>query len=130
MKLSPLAMGITIGLLLAGALLLVGLVAMVAPGYGQPALNGIASVYPGYDNSGTLGDLLIGALYITADGFFGGLVLVWLYNCVAGFITSPEASRRDEQGAGSAEQAADPGELSADAGEQAAGAGEQAAGAG
>lgn len=102
MKLSPLAMGITIGLLLAGALLLVGLVAMAAPGYGQPVLTGIASVYPGYDNTGTVGDLLIGTLYIAVDGFFGGLVLAWLYNCLAGFIARPDAAPRAEQGAGSA----------------------------
>jgi hypothetical protein len=90
MKLSPLAMGITLGLLLGGAILLVGLVAMAAPGYGAPVLGGLASIYPGFNNTGTLGDLLIGAIYITADGFFGGLVLIWLYNRVAGCLARPE----------------------------------------
>ena len=90
MKLSPLAMGITFGLLLGGAILLVGLVALVAPGYGAPVLGGIASVYPGFNNSGTFGDLLIGTLYATLDGFVGGLVLAWLYNRVVGCLARPD----------------------------------------
>jgi hypothetical protein len=114
MKLSPLAMGITTGLLLAGALLLVGLVAMAAPGYGQPVLTGIASVYPGFDNTGTVGDLLIGTLYIAVDGLVGGLVLAWLYNCLAGFLAGPDTSRRAEQALGSAEQGVDEGEMAGD----------------
>ena len=82
MKLSPLALGITVGLICGGAIFLVGVVALAAPGYADALLSGLASIYPGYDNAGTLGDLLIGTLYFTFDGFFGGLVLAWLYNLV------------------------------------------------
>ncbi len=95
MKLSPVAMGITLALLLAGGLLLVGLVAMAAPGYGDALLSGFASIYPGYDNSGALADLLLGVLYVTLDGFFGGLVFAWLYNRVAGCL----AGSKDTVGA-------------------------------
>jgi len=87
MKLSPLAMGITLGLICGGAIFLVGAVALAAPGYGDALLSGLASIYPGYYNSGTFGDLLIGALYFTFDGFCGGLVLAWLYNLVAGCLS-------------------------------------------
>lgn len=80
MKLSPLAMGITLGFLCGGAIFLVGVVSLAAPGYGDALLSGLASLYPGYENAGTFGDLLIGTLYFTFDGFFGGLVLAWLYN--------------------------------------------------
>jgi len=82
MKLSPLALGITVGLICGGAIFLVGVVALAAPGYGDALLSGLASIYPGYDNAGTFGDLLIGMLYFTFDGFCGGLVLAWLYNLV------------------------------------------------
>ena len=82
MKLSPLALGITVGLICGGAIFLVGVVALAAPGYGDALLSGLASIYPGYDNVGTFGDLLIGTLYFTFDGFCGGLVLAWLYNLV------------------------------------------------
>ena len=40
MRLSPLALGITVGLLFGGAIFLVNLVAMAAPGYGDALLSG------------------------------------------------------------------------------------------
>jgi hypothetical protein len=86
MKLSPLALGITVGLIFGGGIFLVGVVALAAPGYGDALLSGLASIYPGYDNAGTLGDLLVGTLYFTVDGFFGGLVLAWVYNLVLGLV--------------------------------------------
>jgi hypothetical protein len=86
MKLSPLALGITVGLICGGAIFLVGVVALAAPGYGGVLLSGLASIYPGYENAGTFGDLLVGTLYTTFDGFFGGLVLAWLYNLVAAVV--------------------------------------------
>ena len=88
MKLSPLALGVTLGLTCGGAIFLVGVVALAAPGYGDSLLSVFASIYPGYDNAGTFGDLLIGTLYFTFDGFCGGLVLGWLYNLVAGLLRS------------------------------------------
>ncbi len=100
MKLSPLAMGITVGLICGGAIFLVGLVALAAPGYGEALLSGIASIYPGFDNSGTFGDLLIGTLYFTFDGFCGGLVLAWLYNLVSGLLHRPTNGRDEGSGQG------------------------------
>ena len=90
-RLSPLAMGVTLAVLLCGGIFLVGLVAMAAPGYGDSLLAGFASIYPGYDNSGTFGDLLIGLLFVTIDVFVGGLVFAWLYNRVAACLKSPDA---------------------------------------
>ena len=100
MGLSPLAMGITLGLLLGGAIFLVGVVALAAPGYGDALLSGLASIYPGYDNVGTFGDLLIGTLYFTADGFFGGLVLAWLYNLVLALVRRQPDGRIEGNEAG------------------------------
>jgi hypothetical protein len=63
-----------------------GLVNMVVEGYGEPFLQMMASVYPGYDASGSVGDLVIGCIYGAIDGMIGCAVLAWLYN-YASFLT-------------------------------------------
>jgi len=83
MKLDSKAMGLSIGLLWGGAVLLVGVVNVVSGGYGSSFLNGVASIYPGYEVGG-FGSVIIAALYAVVDGFIGGFLLAWLYNKFAG----------------------------------------------
>ena len=66
-----------------GVMLLVGLGNMFFDGYGQSLLDLIASIYPGYEATGTYGQLLIGMGYGVLDGFIGGAVLAWVYNLFA-----------------------------------------------
>jgi hypothetical protein len=44
----------------------------------------MASVYPGYDASGTICSVIVGTLYGVVDGAIAGLVFAWLYNLVLG----------------------------------------------
>jgi hypothetical protein len=59
---------------------LTGLVNMVWSGYGVGFLAVVKSIYPGYDASGTVFDLIVGTLYALVDGAVGGLIFGWLYN--------------------------------------------------
>ena len=61
-------------------LLLTGLANKIGSGYGAGFLGLLATLYPGYDASGTLGDLVVGTLYALADGAVFGLLFGLLYN--------------------------------------------------
>lgn len=80
MKLDVKALAITTSLLWGGLVFLVGLGNVVWPGYGDSFLQGVASIYPGFEVTGLIGDVVIGTVYAMLDGFVGGLVLAWLYN--------------------------------------------------
>ena len=68
------------------AMLLTGLANLIWPGYGQALLDVMASIYPGYQATPSLGQVLIGTLYGLLDGAVGGAVVAWLYNtCAARF---------------------------------------------
>ncbi len=43
----------------------------------------LASIYPGYHATRSIGEVLIVTLYALADGLIGGAVFAWLYNCFA-----------------------------------------------
>ena len=66
------------------AVLLVGLLNLASPAYGVAFLQGIASVYPGYHATATLGSVLTGTGYALLDGAIGGWLFAWLYNRLAG----------------------------------------------
>ena len=53
---------------------------MLWPPYGETFLQVLDSVYPGYEASGSFGNVVIGTLYAIADGAVGGLVFGLLYN--------------------------------------------------
>jgi hypothetical protein len=82
-KLDVKAMTITVALMWSAAMLLTGIASLVWNGYAQAFLDVVASVYPGYNATSTLGDVIVGALYALLDGAVGGLVLAWLYNRLA-----------------------------------------------
>lgn len=83
MKVSPIALGVTLGLLWGGAMCVISILHAFIPGYGVEFFRFMGSIYPGIEGTGTLGDAVIAVLYGLADGFFGGFVIAWLYNQVA-----------------------------------------------
>ena len=51
---------------------MIGTAGILAPGYGSGVLALVSSIYPGYNASGTFGDLAVGTLYAFFDGLVGG----------------------------------------------------------
>ncbi len=80
MKLSVKALAITSGLVWGGAMLTCGLVNLAARPYSSKFLDVMSSVYPGFHNSGTVGDVLVGAGYGFLDGAVAGSVIAAIYN--------------------------------------------------
>ena len=93
MRLSLKALTIAGGILWGGAVLLSGIANAVWPSYGVAFFQMIASIYPGFHPTGSIGSILIGTSYAILDGAVGGLLIGWLYNrCAA--VTVTDASRR------------------------------------
>jgi len=92
MRLNIKAMAFGMAILWGGVLLVTGLTNIIWSGYGTNFLQLLASVYPGYNASGSIGDLISGVLYALVDGGLFGLILAWLYNL---FLGSPAAITGD-----------------------------------
>lgn len=84
MKLNLKALVLTAGILWALAVFFVGVLNLISSGYGVAFLQLIASIYPGYHATGSVGDLIVGTLYALVDGAICGLVFGWLYNLFVG----------------------------------------------
>jgi hypothetical protein len=84
MKLNLKALALTAGILWALALFLVGAANLIWPGYGVVFLQLMASIYPGYHATSSIGDLIVGTSYALVDGAICGLVFGWLYNLFVG----------------------------------------------
>jgi hypothetical protein len=84
MKLNIKAFCLTIGIIWAVAVFLVGIANLIWSGYGGSFLQLLASIYPGYDASPSFGSVIVGTLYALLDGLVLGLVIAWLYNLFAG----------------------------------------------
>lgn len=87
MKLSPIAFAVSAAVVWGAAIFTIGGINSVVPGYGEPVLALVVSLYPGYDASGGFGDLLLGTAYAVFDGLAAGFVFALLYNAVAGLAT-------------------------------------------
>lgn len=92
MRLSIRAMVLSVGIVWGVVVLLTGLANSIWSGYGAGFLELLASVYPGYKASGSIGDVIIGALYALVEGAIGGLVFAWLYNR---FVGNPTVAASD-----------------------------------
>jgi hypothetical protein len=57
-----------------------GILNMVFDGYGKAFLDMMASVYPGYKATGSVGDLVVGCFYAAVDGILAGGGFALLYN--------------------------------------------------
>ena len=84
MKLSVKGMALAFAILWGGGVMLFVGLGNLCCGYGQPFLDLMASLYPGYGGGGSVRELLIGVGYGILDGFIGGAVLAWIYNLCAG----------------------------------------------
>ncbi len=67
---------------------LTGLANLIWPGYGQAFLEVMASLYPGYRATASLGQVIIGTLYGVVDGAVAGAVFAWLYNFSASRLSA------------------------------------------
>lgn len=83
MRVSRMALGLTLGILWGCALGIIGVLHVLVPPYGEQFFEFMASVYPGITGSGSLLDILLGVLYGLVDGFLGGWLIAWLYNALA-----------------------------------------------
>jgi hypothetical protein len=90
------ALAVTAALIWGITLLLVGSAHMVRPHFGSEFLSVVASVYPGYQASGSFRDLAVGIGYGLVDGALFGLVFGWLYNRLAGGRTKRIPVQTDE----------------------------------
>jgi hypothetical protein len=98
MRLNIKAMALAMGILWGGAVLVVGLANLIWTGYGTGFLQLLASVYPGYKASRSIGDLIAGVLYALVDGGLFGLVVAWLYNRFLGRSTAVAGDVKREAG--------------------------------
>jgi hypothetical protein len=87
MRLSPIAVAIGAAFIWGAAIFVIGGVNALVPGYGEPVLALVVSLYPGYDASGTLADLLLGTAFAIFDGLAAGWVFATLYNFVVRLST-------------------------------------------
>ena len=83
MTLSVKGFTVAVAVIWAGLILLVGLGGLIWPGYGAAFLEAVASIYPGYEASGSVGSVIVGTLYGLVDGAVGGAIFAWLYNLVS-----------------------------------------------
>ncbi len=83
MRVSRTALALTLGILWACALGMIGILHALFPPYGVRFFEFMASIYPGISGSGSLADIALSALYGLVDGFLGGWVIAWLYNALA-----------------------------------------------
>ena len=84
MRLNLKAITLTSGLLWALVILLTGIMNLIWAGYGDEFLKVIASLYPGFNVEGSIGDVIVGTLYALVDGAACGLVFGWVYNLFVG----------------------------------------------
>ena len=83
MRLSLKALAITSAIIWGGCILSVGLVNLAAPTYGTAFLQMASSIYPGFHNSRSFVDVIVGTLYGVLDAGFGGFIFGWIYNLIA-----------------------------------------------
>ena len=66
------------------SMLVVGLINLAVPSYGTDFLRLMSSIYPGFHDSRTIGEVLLGTIYGVIDGAIMGFVFGLLYSWAAG----------------------------------------------
>jgi len=84
MRLNANALAVTVSVLWGISVLVVGLVNVIWPSYGQAFLQLCASIYPGYNPGNGVSLVFIGTIYALIDGLVGGAIFAWLYNLFVG----------------------------------------------
>ena len=95
MKLSLVAFAVTAAIVWGAAIFVIGGINALVPGYGETVLALVASIYPGYEASGSFGDLLLGSAYALFDGLAGGFVFALLYNTAVRFTATESEATAD-----------------------------------
>ena len=80
-KLDTKAFGLAAGILWGVSLIVMGIIAIIAPGYGGGFVAIVSSMYIGY--KATILGCFIGGIWGFIDAGIGGLILAWLYNKLA-----------------------------------------------
>ena len=80
-KLNIKAFGLAAGIIWAAGIIIMGIIAMIAPGYAGGFVIILGSMYIGY--KATVIGCLIGGIWGFIDAGIGGLALAWLYNKLA-----------------------------------------------
>ena len=91
MRLNVTALSLTVGLIWAGAILVVAAAHAIWPNYGGAFLDLMASIYSGYHPGPGSGSVIVGTLYGLVDGAIGGAIFGWLYNLLSGKFPSAGA---------------------------------------
>ncbi len=86
MKISTVALGLTLGILWGASFCGMGVIHAIFPAYGEDFFRLMGSIYPGMAGDGSFTDVLIGAAYGLVDGFFFGFLMAWLYNLILGRV--------------------------------------------
>jgi len=84
MKLNIKTFMLTSCILWTACVFIMGIANLIWSGYGTMFLQLVASIYPGYDASATIGSVIVAALYAAVDGAIFGFVFAWLYNLLLG----------------------------------------------
>ena len=74
------ALGLTLGLVWAAGVLIMGVAAMLT-GYGSRFVGAVGTLYVGY--KATVFGSIIGAAWGFVDAGIGGVIIAWLYNKLA-----------------------------------------------
>ncbi|MFP5208478.1 MAG: hypothetical protein ACLGRW_04220 [Acidobacteriota bacterium] len=80
MKFDIKAMALSWAILWGGSILLVAMANLICNGYAQHFLDALASIYPGYHATHSIGGVIVVTLYAILDGLIGGVIFGWLYN--------------------------------------------------
>lgn len=83
MKVSALALGLTLGALWGLAMCLIGIAHAIYPDYGREFFEFMGSIYPGMSSAGSLLNIVVAVVYGVVDGFLGGYVMAVVYNFFA-----------------------------------------------
>jgi hypothetical protein len=73
-------LALTMGVLWAACVFLVGVANLLWPTYGVAFLEIPKSIYPGYASTSGFWGVIVGTLYALLDGGILGAVFAWLYN--------------------------------------------------
>jgi len=76
-------LALTVGILWAAAVFLVGIGNLLWPSYGVAFLEIPRSIYPGYAKTAGFLGVIVGSLYALLDGAILGVVFAWLYNMLS-----------------------------------------------
>jgi len=77
-KISPKALALSLGIISAISIFLLGILSILFNGWGASFIALIGSFYKGFSSS--LSGAVIGAIWGFIDGYIGGLLIAWVYN--------------------------------------------------